>query len=214
MTKDQLISEFREIASDPSLWRTKAIALRSAADDLWDSSLEVLKDHVVDRSNTDVVNEGFRQLAERLHISQLLYGHATEAALKARILENDPNSIEFREHLDGDGNIVNVSIKRIGVSLGIDGHDLNQLAEVAGVAGEAAAEGSAKECNRRAIHEILAFLTYTVRWSGRYPAPKKANGYYQPRNKVPKVATSHYMRDWLDPFLDVLLRVKLQPEGS
>jgi hypothetical protein len=196
---------FRDITSDPAAWRTKASTLRSAAEALWDTSLGLITggSPLVTPEERDRAVQLF---AERLHTSQLLYGLVVETALKARIIELDPANARFVEKRDGHGAVIDVRIQRIGADLGGDGHDLVKLAEIAGVAGaQASSSIFSIESDRVAIHEILAFLSDCVRWSGRYPAPRNANGYYRPDHKIPARILGHYMRDWLDPFLDALL---------
>lgn len=61
------------------------------------------------------------------------------------------------------------------------------------------------ESDQTAINEILAYLTDCVRWSGRYPVPKKMSERYMPGTPIPSRILGHYMRDWLDPFLDSIL---------
>lgn len=148
---------FKELAADASAWRTKATTLRSAAQSLWDSFNEFLAADPGHLKSKDEQSAILYRYAERLHTSQLLYGLATETALKARIIENDPKGIEFREKKDGQGNIVDLQILRIGVELGKDGHDLVKLAQAAGVADGGSA--SLVESDRIVMNEILAYLT-------------------------------------------------------
>ena len=120
---------FRDAARDVTAWRAKAVALRAAATALWDSFMDFFHSELT-ASETKIAT-AIQQGSARIHTSQLLYGLATETALKARIIESDPESIEFVEIKAADGSIMDVSIKKIGVSLGADGHDLIKLAEVA-----------------------------------------------------------------------------------
>lgn len=133
----------------------------------------------------------------------MLYGLAIETALKARIIELDSNAIDFREKRDGEGNVVDLQIVKIGAELGKDGHDLVKLATVAGL-GDGGATFSL-QTDRNTIREILAYLTDCVRWSGRYPVPKRLSERFLPTAPVPTRAFGLYMRDWLDPFLESLL---------
>jgi hypothetical protein len=94
---------------------------------------------------------------------------------------------------------------KIGVDLGKDGHDLLKLASVAGLIGDGPDVVFTVGSDCDAIREILAYLTDCVRWSGRYPAPRKMSEQYSPVTAIPSRALEHYMRDWLDPFLDALL---------
>lgn len=177
--------------------------LRSAAQSLWDSFNEFFAADPGHLKSKDQQSAILYRYAERLHTSQLLYGLATETALKARIIENDPKGIGLREKKDGQGNIVDLQILKIGVELGKDGHDLVKLAQAAGVADGGAA--SLVESDRIALNEMLAYLTDCVRWSGRYPLPKKLSERYLPTAPIPSRIVGLYMRDYLDPFLNMLL---------
>ncbi|HEV8603931.1 MAG TPA: hypothetical protein VGQ99_01115 [Tepidisphaeraceae bacterium] len=196
---------FREAASDPVAWRAKAVTLRGAAQSLWESFDSFFRDDPGHLRSKDEQATILYRYSDRIHTSQLLYGLATETALKGHIIQADPASIEFREKKDGDGNVVDLQILKIGVELGKDGHDLLKLGEAAGVLDPGNATLFLVESDLTATREILAYLTDCVRWSGRYPAPKKLSERYLPTASIPSRVLGLYMRDWLDPFLDALL---------
>jgi hypothetical protein len=198
---------FRQVASDPAAWKEKAMTLRDAAQSLWDSFNLFLLTDSGDQRTAEEKLRVLRRFSERINISQLLYGLATEAALKARVIHADPTHIEFREKRDNEGNIVDVRIMKIGVELGKDGHDLVKLADVAGVLNPLDTGLFLAESDFIATREILAHLTDCVRWSGRYPAPKTLIDVYVKPDSIPRQALGLHLRDWLDPFLDAVLSV-------
>ncbi len=202
------LDDFRQTATDPTAWRSHASVLRSAADSLWDVAIENLLCDSMHLKDPLLREELCRRFADQLHTAQFLYGLAVEAGLKAQIIEMDSTKVEFSEKRDGHGVVVDLRIRRIGVDLSIEGHDLNRLAEVVGVYDGRIGKVCTTHSDQLALQEILAFLTTCVRWSGRYPAPKSTAEYYKPKHQVPRVALSHYMRDWLDPLLDALLAVR------
>lgn len=202
MTPEEL-REFCQVASDPCAWKAKALVMRDAAQTIWDSYLGLFEDaKPKDKGQQMAV---LRTWFERMHIAQLLYGLVVETGLKARIIADEPDSIEFREKKNGNGEVIDISITKIGVELGADGHDLIKLASVAGMLGEVDGELYKCESDRVAMREILAYLTDCVRWSSRYPAPKKFSERYLPGASIPDRILGHYMRDYLDPFLSKLL---------
>lgn len=201
--KQAAIDAFLAAASDPEAWRQKARIIRLSADALWDSYTDLFgKNAPRDREKAREVLDSWLQ---RMNTAQFLYGFAVETALKARLIANDAASIEFREVRDEKGQLIDVHINKIGIDLGRDGHDLLRLAQAAEVGAGCRDCVFEIESDRTAISEILAFLTDCVRWSGRYPAPKRMTEGYKPSAPFPARVVGHYMRDWLDPFLDVLL---------
>jgi len=205
---------FRATASNPVAWRQKAITLREAAESLWDSfnSLFLKGDgHLLAKDKQSEVLDRF---AERIHTSQLLYGLATETALKARIIALDATKIELRERKDENGKVIDLQIHKIGVELGKDGHDLVKLADAAGVLNPTNTALFPVESDFTTTRAILEHLTDCVRWSGRYPAPKKLSEIYIRDSSVPGRALGLYLRDWLDPFLDALLDESRPPPPS
>jgi hypothetical protein len=209
MTKMDL-DAFREITLNPVAWRAKALTLRSAADWLWESLPAFFATNPGALGDSEIADTVARRFVERLHTAQLLYGLATETALKGRIISLDPAAVEFTEKQNGDGVLVDLKLKRIGTGLQGDGHDLVALAKAAGLIGDGANAVFSVESDRTTIAEILAFLTECVRWSGRYPAPKTVAGYYQPMGAIPSRVLGLYMRDWLDRFLDVALDISVK----
>jgi len=196
---------FKEIASDPTAWRQKARVLRDCAEALWDSYVILFSGVAEQPKDCDRRRAVVDQWIERLFTAQFLYGLVVETALKARLIECDPASVQFREVKDAAGNILDVRITKIGVELGTDGHDLVKLAQVAGVIDGDQSGIFSIESDRTAIREILAYLTDCVRWSGRYPAPKRMSEQYTPSTSIPSAVLGLHMREWLDPFLDALL---------
>lgn len=199
------LDDFRQTVIDPAAWRSHASVLRSAADSLWDLAIENLLSSPKQLKDPLLREEVCRRFADQLHTAQFMYGLAVEAGLKAQVIEMDPTKVEFCEKRDGHGVVVDLRVRRIGVDLSIEGHDLNRLAEVVGVFDGRIGKVCTTNSDQQTLQEILAFLTKCVRWSGRYPAPKSTAEYYNPKHQVPRVALSHYMRDWLDPLLDALL---------
>lgn len=197
------IDAFRAAASDPEAWRQKARLVRRSADALWNSYTDLFTK--IEPGDRERAQEMLGSWLERMNTAQFLYGLAVETALKAKLIALDAANISFAEVRDGRGQVIDLRISKIGVDLGADGHDLRRLAEAAGVGPGCPGCVFAIESDRTAITEILAYLTDCVRWSGRYPAPKRMSEGYKPSNPIPARVLGHYMRDWLDPFLDELL---------
>lgn len=196
--------EFLKAAQSPVEWLKKSVALRHSAEELWEAFVLAMLHWgaYVKSGEPDEKNEAdFDRAAGILDAAKLLYGLSLETAFKARIIETEPTSIEFRMTADGAGKIKHAEIKEFGASLGA-GHNLEYLAERAGLfeSGDAAVFG--RESDLRAIREILRHLTEVVVWSGRYPVPTKSGDRHRLPADLPARMFGHYIRDWIDVVLD------------
>ena len=109
------------------------------------------------------------------------------------------DAIEFKISANGTGSFQDAEIKQFGAGKG--GHDLLKLA---GQVGFFEGDGEAvfsTESDFVAMRDILKGLTEAVLWGGRYPIPKHSSG-GKVDIEAPAKVHGHYMRDWLDPFLD------------
>lgn len=199
-----IASEFIERSRDPSAWRKHAKALRRSADLLWEEFTRV----VGEEAATAIQNKtepNFAAAIEALETTKLLYGLALETALKAWIVEHVPSKIEVRLTMDGKGEATYAELRAIGVSTS-NGHNLLALAETAELFGERFQSVVRTEDDKRVIRNICRDLAEVVLWRGRYPVPLTSAEPMKLDPKAPGRALAHYMRDWLDPVLDEMLR--------
>lgn len=186
---------------DPAAWRLQSIAMRRAADTLW----EKYEQTVLAAVGGGVANDNLFEVAlQFMQSAKLLYGLALETAFKSAIVENNPQDIDLRLSMNGLGEITEVEVKSLGVP-GAKGHDLESLAEKVGVFGVKFEAILVDVKAKDAFRQICRHLGEMVIWRGRYPAPMRSFDplIYDPA--IPMSALNHYMRDWLDPMLDELL---------
>jgi hypothetical protein len=201
-----IAAEFVERSRDPNAWRKHARALRRSANVLWEEFTRVL----VDESTTairDKTDANLDLALEAFDTTKLLYGLTLETALKAWIVEHFPSKIEIRVVMDGRGDATHAELRAIGVPTS-SGHNLLALAEAADLFGERFQSIIRTEDGRRALRNICRDLGEVVLWRGRYPVPLASAEPMKLDPHAPWRAVAHYMRDWLDPILDELLKNK------
>lgn len=179
MNADEFIRE----ATDPNAWMQKALSLRESADAVWGLF------------GDKFVHAEFKNAYPICLTSQFLYGLAVECLLKGLIIKQDPGSISISASIDGNGDLVDAEIKRIGEKVR-DTHNLEKLAEAAGLF---------KENDNETIRELLAYMSHCIKWRGRYPIPLQAQADFVPRGKLHYKEFGHFFRDITDPFLDSLI---------
>lgn len=192
------------VARDRGAWLSKSAQLRHSADWLWEGFLAATTEWAKKRRDGSAHAEAeFDTAMTYLQSSKMLYGLAVETALKAVILALHPESVEFELTADGAGKIQHVRMKQFGVSLGAS-HDLVRLAEKAGALKRGPGELFSIDIDYTTLRQVLDELGELVVWAGRYPVPIRSGGDLQFDPTVPARAHGHYIRDWLDPFLDWL----------
>lgn len=196
-------STFIDQSTNPAAWRKHASALRHSAEVLWDDFTKILIECVASRPEGDVSNVA--PAVEAFGVTKLLYGLTLETALKAWIVEHHPEKVELRVILNGRGDASEVELRTLGVPTS-SGHNLLLLADVAGLFDETFADVVNTEEYKSALRNICRDLADVVTWRGRYPVPLASFKPIKLDPKAPAVALAHYMRDWLDPVLDVLLK--------
>jgi hypothetical protein len=203
-------AEFLETFKDHVAWRGQSAALRRSAEVLWDEFFRTVLT-AAKKAKGENSTFLFPQQAEDLfQSSQLLYGLALETALKAWIIETKPSEIELRVTMDGAGQAVHAELRALGVPAG-QGHNLLSLAEVAGLFSTEFESAVKTPFDAAAMRNICRYLSEMVQWRGRYPVPLASFEPIKLDPDVPQLALAHYMRDWLDPVLDVLLRQESAP---
>ncbi|WP_020674479.1 hypothetical protein [Geopsychrobacter electrodiphilus] len=185
--------EFINTATDPKAWCKKAKSLRQSADALWEIfTSELLKS--IDKETRKQDEDKFDSAVNILRNCQFFYSLCAECLLKGIIIKNDPKSTSIIATIDGTGEFVSAQIKKLG-NTQIDTHNLEKLAEVAGVI---------KQNENADTRELLAFSTVCIQWIGRYPVPLSTEANFTHRGKLPGKAFNHYYRDFMDPLLDEL----------
>lgn len=197
-------AQFIERSKDAKAWRKHARALRRSADVLWQeferSLLSAMRIGVSQGTEPDL-----DESIETFETTKLLYGLALETALKAWIIEHKPSEIEIRVTMDGSGEAKQAELKSIGVPSS-QGHNLLALAEVAGLFTSTFASVLVTDTDRDAMRNICRDLGEVVVWRGRYPVPLASFEPLKLNPNVPAKALAHYLRDWLDPVLNALLK--------
>ena len=190
-------------ATNSDAWLSKSVSLRRSADVLWDAFVLRIIQHarVYDKKAKKGDETGLKEAYQHLTVAKMLYGCAVETALKAYLLRSNPSSTEIHLRADGTGKIYEAHLKQLGVSLG-KSHNLILLAEQAGAF--AGSEGGVftLESDINTLRAILEDLSDAITWYGRYPVPLRSGTAFIPAPGVPRVAYGHYLRDWLDPFLN------------
>lgn len=197
-------AEFLNKSTAPEAWLKHARALRRSADAIWLQFEAALEADVAEALRLNVEIE-LESSIETLEIAKLLYGLSFETALKARIIQTKPEDIEVRVTVNGSGTAMHAEIRSVGVPVS-QGHNLLALAEVAGIFEEGFAHVLKVESDRDAMRNICRDLGEVVLWRGRYPVPLASFEPMQLNPKVSQKALAHYLRDWLDPVLDELLK--------
>jgi hypothetical protein len=77
---------------------------------------------------------------------------------------------------------------------------------MAGIFTDAFGDALKIESDKDAVRNICRDLGEVVVWRGRYPVPMESFEPIQLNPNVSSRALGHYLRDWLDPVLDVLLK--------
>ena len=196
-------SEFLLKSKDPAAWRMHARALRRSALALWQeferTLLAAIRSGATNKCEPDLTESD-----EIFASTKLLYGLALETALKAWIIESDPDSIEVKVTMNGRGEAIHAELRSLGVAT-TQGHNLIALAEKAGLFGRTFDDVVKTDEDRNALRNICRHLGEIVIWRGRYPVPLASFEPIRLDPSVPPVAIEHYLRDWLDPVLDKLL---------
>lgn len=196
-------SELLERSIDAEAWRKQSRALRRSAAALWNSFSDSIISEV-----RDSIAEGralnLDMAAGYLETCKLLFGLTLETALKALIIEHQPEKIEVRSNIDGSGNIVSAELRTIGLATS-QSHNLLTLAEVAGLFDGTIPDVFNSDFDKQAFRDICRNLGEAVSWRGRYPVPLTSFEPLTYNPKVPTLALGHYLLDFLDPVLDRLL---------
>lgn len=172
--------------------------MRISAEALW----ERFEHALIESVKGGVVNDEVFDIAlGYMQSSKLLYGLALENALKAEIVEINPEDIELKIQQDGAGKTTRAHIKSLGVS---NGHDLIALAEKAGIFGPKFSTILIDERSAFAFREVCRHLMEMVVWQGRYPVPMSSKEPVIFDRSLPSSLQNHYIRDMLDPMLDAL----------
>jgi hypothetical protein len=195
-------TQFVEKSLDARAWRKQSRALRRSADVLWDDFSVILTKDVIAWKKSN--EHDFSPAIEALETTKFLYGLALETALKAWLIENFPEKIEIRLSMSGDGSAKHAELKSFGVPSN-QGHNILGLAEAAGIFGSDSNSLIKTDSDIAAIKSIFRDLGEVVVWRGRYPVPMSSFEPLQIDPKVSKAAHLHYLRDWIDPILDMLL---------
>lgn len=194
--------EFLKNALDPVRWLEKSVELRRSGDALWDAFFEAALVWAKRTQEEPPADESaWHDVYGLLTSGKFLYGLAVESALKAHILRDAPGFVQLKMSGDGTGRVTEVEFKQFGMGMG-SGHNLERLAERAGVFDRRSDPLYHADSDYRAIREILRHLTEVVYWSGRYPVPVRSGETFLIPPDVPPQAFGHYMRDWLDTLLD------------
>ena len=127
----------------------------------------------------------------------MIYGLALECAFKGRILEIDPENIQFDLIADGHGEIQGVSIREFGAT----DHNLERLGERAGII---------KKDADADYREILRRLSDCVTWTARYPVPKKIKPGETVKDSVPIWYRNVDVRTYIDKLFDGVLPNELE----
>ncbi|AQR69862.1 hypothetical protein BZG29_17165 [Janthinobacterium sp. LM6] len=172
--------------------------MRISAEALW----EQFEHALIESVKGGVVNDEVFDIAlGYMQSSKLLYGLALENALKAEIVEINPEDVELKIQQDGAGKPTRAHIKSLGVS---NGHDLIALAEKAGIFGPKFSTILIDARSAFAFREVCRHLMEMVVWQGRYPVPMTSKEPVIFDRSLPSSLQNHYIRDILDPMLDAL----------
>jgi len=199
-------AQFIERSKDVEAWRKHARALRRSAQILWQEFERSLL-FAVQAGSSKGTEPNLDEALETFETTKLLYGLALETALKAWIIEHKPSEIEIKVTMDGNGEAKQAELKNIGVPSS-QGHNLLALAEVAGLFTSTFASTLITDSDRDTMRSICRDLGEVVVWRGRYPVPLASFAPLKLNPNVTKKALAHYLRDWLDPVLDTLLKDK------
>jgi len=207
--------ELLRTATDPLAWLVKSVSLRRSANVLWEAFFRAMLEHArtYDKDTGTGDKAKWQEALEYLSVAKMLYGLAVETALKAHLLRENPSETEFQLRADGSGKVMEAQLKQLGVAIG-QGHDLVLLAEKAGAFARGEKAVFSTEADFEALRDILKHLTDSIKWSGRYPVPTRSGSPFVPSPGVPVVAFQHYLRDWLDPFLDYYQQIADPSVGS
>lgn len=195
-------NQFLKVATDAAEWLKKSVALRRSADVLWEAFVGATLEWASQvRANPAMSATSWDEALEHLTSAKLLYGLALETALKGHILQVRPGDIEFKMTADGTGAVATAKVKHFGVALG-QAHNLELLAERAGVFDRDSEPVFATDDDYRALREILKHLSEVIYWSGRYPVPLRSGETHKVPPDIPAKVFGHFIRDWLDQVLD------------
>ena len=141
MSRSFYFEQFKLGVLKPAIWVLEARRLRRSADIIFNAYYSDLKKIESGESPLDQFN------LELCGCATLLYALALENAIKAVIIQNNPNFIE------------NGKLKKWPS----DGHDLILLSKSASL--------SIDKCDEDLLRRFSSF----IRWAGRYPIPKDSN---------------------------------------
>lgn len=193
-------------ASSSAEWRKQARSLRRSADVLWVKCIETLAVSMAEARTSDEPAD-IDVPIEYMGVARFLYGLSLETALKGWIVKENPSALEMKVTINGAGEALHAELKHFGVPSS-QGHNLLALAEAVGLFSTAFhhVQGLRTDGDRDAMRAICRDLGEAVAWSGRYPVPLASYEPHRLNPKVPHQALAHFLRDWLDPVLDELLR--------
>lgn len=101
----------------------------------------------------------------------LLAGISLENALKGVLVSEYPEQININLSLDGDGNLREARISRIGESGSGLSHDLDSLCRSANLFSLERNPILDSPEQMDLFKDVLEYLTHTIRWAGKYPTP-------------------------------------------
>lgn len=190
---------FTQTATDPAAWLRKSRQLRHSGDVLWDRCFDDFIRLLAEahQQGRELTPDEWENVEGQLYGAQFMYALALETAFKARILRDDPGNATIELIAGPDGRPTGAEIRRVGVTLK-QGHNLEALAEAAGAFDRTRKPLFASDSDYFALREILRHLADVLRWSGRYPVPRKSTEHYRKPSELPGRVLGHYLRDWID----------------
>lgn len=182
--------EYLEILNNPDSWFEQAFAQKMVADKLLvnvimnKEFLESLSDnHNTSKFTTLWANAMFH------------YGIGIENGLKGVIIKKHPELINFQISEDG------IVLNDIGGKASTK-HDLYSLANRAGIL-DSGLHLFKTDFDRKLIKNVLQSLTDMIRWSARYPVPKKLSAMFHVEKNVPLTCVyGFHFLDVIEPVYD------------
>jgi hypothetical protein len=200
-------TDFIDRSRDSARWRRHARTLRASADLLWENFSTLLSESI-QRARDTGSDLDLESAEDALQTTKLLYGLALETALKAWIIDHQPEKVEIRVVMDGSGEPKHAELRALGVPTS-SGHNILALAEAAGIFDDDFQHLLSTQPEANVLKNLCRELSDVVLWRGRYPVPLASGNQLQLDKNAPARALFHYLRDWLDPLLNTLLEERL-----
>jgi hypothetical protein len=147
-------------AKDPRAWASRSRCLRISAGVLKRECEKNYKSLMRRANLAPEVKEDLWAFVANRDAMKMLLGLALENALKGKILKDKPDQVIIRLDVNGRGDFVDADVIQLGVDLSKKGHDLIQLAQLAGIK------------MTTELRRTLIALTESVLWEARYPVPR------------------------------------------